>query len=428
MKIGVAGLWHLGNVYSLCLAEMGHEIVAYDANLTVIGDLRNQKLPVFEPGLDDLLEKANRKNNISYTNNPENLSNIDILFLTYDTPVDAEDIPDNDFVLEQFKTFANCISRETLIVITSQLPVGTCNVIREILNESNESDRVIVHPENLRLGKAIKTFFNADRIVFGTRSGNADETLNRIFEPLGVPIIWMHDKSAEMSKHALNAFLALSVTFMGEISEICEKTGADAHEVATSLKSDSRIGNRAYLSPGLGFAGGTLARDLSTLKHLQMQFRGDATVLNSIENSNKHNNQWIRRQINRINSGAHKKNICFWGISYTSNTSTLRRSAIYDEMLNLINQSYTVTFVEDVEIIDDIDSRIKEFYSIEESLSDIDILVISKQLDKIAENPNLSNENFPADLFVIDPFAFLAKKMPEMTRNEKYFYIGSPNK
>jgi UDPglucose 6-dehydrogenase len=428
MKIGVAGLWHLGNVYSLCLANMGHEIVAYDNNPDVISSLQNHDLPIFEPGLDALLESANLRKAITYTNDPFDLSDVEVLFLTYDTPVNSDDVPDNDFVLEQFKAFANSLNREAKIVLTSQLPVGTCDVIRKIIGEPDLTDRVIVHPENLRLGKSLDTFFKADRIIFGTRSGNVDKTLNEIFTPLGVPIIWIRDKSAEMSKHALNAFLALSVTFMGEISEICEASGADAHEVALSLMSDLRIGSRAYLSPGLGFAGGTLARDLNTLTKIQGNIRENISVLNSILHSNKYNNQWISRQIDKVSVGIHEKRICFWGISYTGNTSTLRRSAIYEEMLNLANQNYKISFVEDNEITDEVDSRIKKFDSLQESLFDTNILVISKRLRKFTEMTSLPNGFFSNNLYIIDPFSYIAKMTPDIAKNEKYLAIGSAQK
>jgi UDPglucose 6-dehydrogenase len=272
MKIGVAGLWHLGSVYSLCLAELGHEIIAYDDNEKTILNFKAGILPIFEPGLPELLNNNLIAAKIKFTHKVEDLASVEALLLTYDTPVDENDIANVEFVINQFEKIATNLKVSTKILIVSQLPVGTCERIRKILGEDLKSRRVVSHPENLRLGKSVDSFFKADRLVVGTFDAKPDAVILEIFSTLSEKIIWMHDKSAEITKHALNTFLAMCVTFMGEISEFCEVEHADAKEVEKALKADPRIGMGAYLTPGLGFAGGTLARDVQTLAERQKNF------------------------------------------------------------------------------------------------------------------------------------------------------------
>jgi UDPglucose 6-dehydrogenase len=227
-----------------------------------------------------------------------------------------------------------------------------------------------------------------------------------------------------VTKHALNAFLATSVTFMGELAEICEIVGADAKEVEIGLKSDPRIGTQAYLSPGLGFAGGTLARDVRKLSNLQSGIRAEPAIFTSLLISNRHNNDWISRSLSEIPLQIEGLRICFWGVSYTENTDTLRRSEIYQLMKKLSSDSAIVSYVENMQIKDDVDSGITCIQNLEESLKCIDVLVVSKKLISLSRNMEILKRLQDGNLWILDPSRILVNLSSNFAKSRKYLTVG----
>lgn len=424
MKIGVAGLWHLGVMYAVGFAELGHKVIAYDPNPEAIKGLNRGDLLVFEPGLREMLLRNIEAGNLDFTNQELEIENTDLLVLAYDTRVDNEDNADVDYVMSEFTRIAEKLQTGTHILICSQLPVGSSDLIEKILEKSGHQGNVIVQPENLRLGRAIDSFFKPERIVAGTTDAKPDPIIINAFNGIDAPIVWMSRRSAEVTKHALNAFLATSVTFMGELSEICELVGADAKEVETGLKSDPRIGTRAYLSPGLGFAGGTLARDVRKLSNLQNEIRDTPAIFSSLIDSNRHNNEWVSRTIDKITARKGGLKVCFWGVSYTDNIDTLRRSAIYELMQELASEGGTISFVEDLTIKDVIDSRIMCMKTLEESLSDIKILVVTKALRSHTKSAKVLEQLRMDDLWIIDPARILLEFDSSIGDSPRYLTVG----
>jgi len=260
MNVCVLGLWHQGSVTAACLAEMGHHVMGCDFDEAVIDALKQGHAPIAEPGLDELIQKHIEHKELNFTADLQTaLKNIDVLWVAYDTPVDDDDNADVEFVTTRIEQALKIVPENTLVIISSQLPVGTTT--RLMQNNERKNIYFAYSPENLRLGQAIQVFLQPDRFVVGVNDPLAKEKAHTLFYPLRCSIEWMSIASAEMTKHALNAFLAASVTFANEIAQLCEQLGADAKEVERGLKSDIRIGKRAYLSPGAAFAGGTLARD-----------------------------------------------------------------------------------------------------------------------------------------------------------------------
>ena len=424
MKIGVAGLWHLGVMYAVGLAELGHDVIAYDPNPISISDFKNGQLLVFEPGLQEMLVKNSENGNLNFTDQCIDFQEIELLVLAYDTPVDEEDNADVEFVIAEFERIIENLSSDVHILVSSQLPVGTCDVIRVILDKNGRNGRVMIQPENLRLGKALVSFFSPERIIVGTHNGQEDPVVIQLFKGIEAPIVWMHSKSAEVTKHALNSFLATSVTFMGELAEICETVGADAKEVEIGLKSDSRIGPNAYLSPGLGFAGGTLARDVRALSNLQMKIRVLPAIITSLLTSNRYNNDWISRALGKITSNKEALRICFWGVSYVENTDTLRRSEIYVLMRKLVEENAVVSYVENVPIKDGIDSRITCIDNMEKSLEAIDILVVTKKLTKFSDMREVVKLIQSEKLWVLDPSRILLAQNSAISKSPRYLTVG----
>ena len=327
MKIGVAGLWHLGSVYSACLASLKHEVVGYDPNGTTTSGLSQGKAPIFEPGLSELIEKGLKEKNLRFSSQPSDLLECDVVLLTFDTPVDAKGEADVPFVLEQAKKVFPSLKRGAVFLICSQVPVGSIlSLEKEMSRLHGRTDVTFCYsPENLRLGEAIKTFFGG-RFVVGTPDGRVNPSLEKMLQTADVPLEWMRVASAEMTKHALNAFLATSVVFINDIASLCEHFGADAREVERGLKTDVRIGPKAYLRPGSAYAGGTFARDIGFLTKLSKQAGLSGALFSAVDASNTEHRQWAQRKLEKTVGSLCGKKIALFGLTYKADTDTLRCS------------------------------------------------------------------------------------------------------
>lgn len=425
MKIGIAGIWHLGLVYSVCLSDLGHNVIGFDPDQVRIENLKKNITPIFEPGLNKILSKNLESRKLQFSANSDDLCDVDLFILAFDTPVDDNDNPNNNYVLEKFKNLVVKLNDNAVVMIISQLPVGTAKFMSQYLQSIGKFNPLIVQPENLRLGKAVDAFMDPGRIIIGTNDGKSNSLIESAFEGIRAELIWMHTSSAEMTKHSINAFLATSITFMAEIAEICEVTGADAQEVERGLKSESRIGPKAYLSPGLGFAGGTLARDVKTLVGLQSKIRNEASVIGSLLISNRHNNSWLQRQLEILTKDFIQPRVCFWGITYTENTSTLRRSEIYTLMCELEEKNFQISFVENQQIDDQIRTNFAHKKSLEDSLDNIDILVVSKKMHNLELNSNILSKLIEGKFAILDPSRNLLSLDAELIHQNKYFTVGA---
>ena len=323
----VIGLWHLGCVYSACLAKLGYKVAATDADQRVVENLRQSKVPVAEPGLDNLIREGIAEGNLSFVGDLENaVRTADFVVIAYDTPLDTEDRIDLSPVLDAVNRLRNAATHAT-IVVSSQVPIGTCERMVAMLSKGAEPLDLAYVPENLRLGRAIECFMNPDRIVIGSDSPSAIAKVRALFAPIHAKVIEMDLRSAEMSKHALNAFLGTAISFANEIGNICDLVGADGLKVAEALKSDSRIGSGLPLRPGLGFAGGTLARDLRILQNTGKERGCETTLVDSVLLVNENQNASIIGRLQQVIGKLEGKYIGVLGLTYKAGTGTLRRSA-----------------------------------------------------------------------------------------------------
>ena len=330
MKVCVMGLWHLGTVTAACLASGGHNVVGLDLDAATVTGLRAGRPPVFEPGLAELVNKGLAEGRLRFaTDVAPAVDGADVVWVAYDTPVDDEDRADVDYVVERASRLFPYLSSGTLVLISSQLPVGTTRRLEQAYAASGQHGSVsfAYSPENLRLGRAITAFTQPDRVVVGVRSAADQARVSALLEPFTDRIEWMSVESAEMTKHALNAFLATSVTFINEIAVLCEEVGADAKEVERGLKSEVRIGPRAYLSPGAAFAGGTLARDIAFLTQIGATHRIPTHLMRAVRQSNEAHKGWPRRKLQAALGDLAGRVIAVWGLTYKPGTDTLRRSS-----------------------------------------------------------------------------------------------------
>ena len=332
MNVTVLGLWHLGCVTAACCARH-FQVVGLDFDAANIARLNSGQAPLSEPGLNELLAAGLASKKLSFTTEAKTASaNADVLWLCYDTPVNENDESDVDFVLANLRRALPHLPKGALVLISAQLPVGTCRKLEAEFPQFYFA----YSPENLQLGKAIDAFEKAVRVVVGIRNDAKKPLLEKLFVPFTPQILFMRTESAEMVKHALNSFLALSITFINEVARLCEHVGADAKEVSVGLKSEPRIGPKAYLGPGGPFAGGTLARDVVTLTKLAAVENEKISVIPAIKQSNDLHRGWMLRRLQSRLGDLRGKTIAVLGLTYTTNTDTLRRSAAVELCRNLL--------------------------------------------------------------------------------------------
>jgi len=345
MKICVFGLWHLGLVISAGLAKLGYTVVGLDFNNEVIRNLQNTHAPVSEPGLNELIHDTLERKSLSFTHDPSvALPDADVLWITFDTPVDEQDNADISYIEKNFDKIAPFIHEGMKIIISSQVPVGFTRNLKKQFYKKHFGKKVYFaySPENLRLGKALKTFLEPDRIIIGIHPEEKEQFLP-VFTSISDRLEWMSIESAEMTKHAINAFLATSICFANEVATLCECTGANAKEVERGLKTEERIGPKAYLNPGNAFSGGTLARDVLFLQNIGKENLLPMHLINSVLESNDYHKKWIQRKCLETMGDLNGKHIAVLGLTYKPGTNTLRRSLSVELCRWLKDQGAEVT-------------------------------------------------------------------------------------
>lgn len=328
MKLAVFSLWHLGSVTAACAASVGISTVGIDLDRERIALLAAGEPPLYEPGLAELVRAGIASGSLTFSADVAAASDADIVWICHDTPVDAEDRADAEAVCRQIEMLFPQLKNGAVVLVSAQLPVGSVAGLEQSFTGQAKGRTVsfACSPENLRLGKAIEVFRNPGRIIVGVRDDRARLILDPLLRKFCQDLIWMSVESAEMVKHGLNSFLAMSVTFANELATLCERVGADASEVEKGLKSDPRIGPDAYVRPGPAFAGGTLARDVNFLRTLASEHRLTLPVIDGITASNRAHGQWAYRQLNRALQPLAGRTIGVLGLAYKPGTSALRRS------------------------------------------------------------------------------------------------------
>ncbi len=429
MKVCVQGLWHLGSVTATCLASVHHDVVGLDADKITIDSLNQGKAPIFEPGLDELIVKGITAGKLHFTTDrTEAVSKAEVLWVTFDTPVNDDDQADVEFVMNQIKGVLPLLADQTIVLVSSQMPVGSIRKLEEFALENLAGKQLsfACSPENLRLGKALDVFLKPDRIIVGIRTDDARYKLEKLLLPINERIEWMSVESAEMTKHAINAFLATSVTFANEIASICEMVGADAKEVERGLKSEQRIGNKAYLSPGGPFAGGTLARDIEFLGVASRAKQLMTPLLSSVRSSNDEHKQWVRRKLLENFGDMKGVRVAVWGLTYKPNTNTLRRSLAVELCDWLIEQGAIVHVHDPViqQFPEQWRGRLASHVKALDAVFEADVLVIGTEWPEFREAAKHLLSVVKPALIVIDANRHLLKVVA--TFGLKYISVGTP--
>jgi UDPglucose 6-dehydrogenase len=344
MRVCVLGLWHLGTVTAAGLAELGHQVIGVDFDAARVAALSAGVAPVFEPGLEELLRRGLSSGRLRFARPDEGLPAADIVWAAGDTPVDDEDEADADFVIAQIERVLPGMNADSVLLVSSQLPVGSIRRLEQAAaaRDATARLRVACCPENLRLGRAVSDFLHPDRLIVGVRCEADRQLLSGLLSPIARSIEWMSVESAEMTKHAINAFLATSIAFANEIAGICESVGADAADVERGLKSERRIGPGAYLSPGGAFSGGTLARDVALLGRTSLEHAVATPLLAAVLPSNNVHKHWARRKLCSHFGDLSRTTVAVWGLTYKPGTDTLRRSLAVELCDWLLGEAATV--------------------------------------------------------------------------------------
>jgi UDPglucose 6-dehydrogenase len=394
----------------------------------VISSLNEGKAPLFEPELNPLIAEGIQSGRLQFTSDMATAcKDAEVLWVTFDTPVDDDDLADINFVLNQIKSAVMLLSEGALVLVSSQLPVGSIDILENFAKERipNKNISFASSPENLRLGKALNVFLHPDRIIVGTRSNEDRIALETLLSPITEKIEWMSVESAEMTKQAINAFLATSVTFAHEIAAICELVGADAKEVERGLKSESRIGPKAYLSPGGPFAGGTLARDIEFLGKISQDRQLLTPLLSSVRLSNDAHKKWVQRKLVERFPDLSGIRVAVWGLTYKAGTDTLRRSLSVELVDWLLEHGAQVQVYDPAvkELPIHWANQVKKCVSAHENIEEIQVLVVGTEWpefkDAARRLPKFENSN----LLIIDANRHLQESLRETAI--AYLSVGS---
>ncbi len=348
MKIAVVGTGYVGLVTGTCFSETGNQVVCVDVNEEKINRLQNGIVPIYEPGLEVLFHRNVEEGRLKFTTNlAKGIEGAETIFLALPTPPGEDGSADLKYILQVAEDLGGILTSYAVIVDKSTVPVGTAEKVREMIakNATVEFD-VVSNPEFLREGVAVEDFMKPDRVVVGTTSERARKVMERLYAPLvrqGNPIIFMDERSAEMTKYAANAFLAMKITFMNEIANLCEKTGANVDHIRRGIGTDSRIGKR-FLFAGIGYGGSCFPKDVQALAKTSSDYEYDFRLLNAVMDVNKDQKRKLLAPLFEYFGGDLKeKTIAVWGLAFKPYTDDIREAPALENIRELLEAGAKVT-------------------------------------------------------------------------------------
>ena len=347
MKISVIGTGYVGLVSGTCFAETGNTVICVDIDESKVKRLSNKECTIYEPGLEALLERNVDEKRLSFTTDLKYaVANSDIIFLALPTPPGGDGAADLSYILGMADQLGHLIKDYKIIVDKSTVPVGTADKVREAIakNATVEFD-VVSNPEFLREGVAVDDFMKPDRVVIGTSSDRAIKVMERLYKPYvmsGNPLVFMDERSAELTKYAANSFLATKISFMNEIANLCNLTGANVDQVRRGMGSDDRIGKR-FLFAGIGYGGSCFPKDVQALEKTSKDYQYDFKILNAVMDVNARQKKIFFGDIKkRYNNNLKGKTVAIWGLAFKPNTDDIREAPALDIVSNLLAEGCTV--------------------------------------------------------------------------------------
>ncbi|SDE43507.1 UDP-glucose dehydrogenase family protein [Riemerella columbipharyngis] len=396
MKITIVGTGYVGLVTGTTLAELGNTVYCVDIDAEKVEGMKNGKVPIYEPNLEEMFLRNIQAGRLFFTTElKEAVSQSEVIFLALPTPPGEDGSADLSYVLAVAEQIGEIITDYKVIVNKSTVPVGTADKVREVISAKTDIPfDVVSNPEFLREGFAVKDSMNPARVIVGSTSEKAKNIMAKIYQPFtntGVPIIFMDEKSSELTKYASNSFLAVKITFMNEIANFCEKVGADVDKVRLGMGSDDRIGNR-FLFPGIGYGGSCFPKDVKALAKSGKQNGYNFEILEATEKVNKSQKIILVSAIEDYFGGDLKgKRIALWGLAFKANTDDIREASSLDNIKLLLEKGASVVAYDSVaeanvrKILGNKIDYAKDMYS---ALEGADALFIATEWPEF-KNPNL---------------------------------------
>lgn len=396
MQLAIIGTGYVGLVTGTCFAETGNNVVCIDINEEKINQLKNGKSPIYEPGLDVLLERNIKEKRLEFTTSLEQgIKDAQVIFLALPTPPGKDGAADLQFVLSVADQLSTLIKSYKVIVNKSTVPVGTAEKVTEVL--AQKLDRalfdVVSNPEFLREGVAVEDFLKPDRVVIGTSSERAKKLMDELYQPFvrqGNPIFFMDERSAEMTKYAANSYLAMRISFMNEMANLCEKVGANVDWVRVGMGSDSRIGKR-FLFPGVGYGGSCFPKDVKALAQTAREMDYDFQLVNTVMKVNDQQKTILGRKVKEyFGSDLSGRTFAIWGLAFKPETDDIREAPALELIDELVNAGAQLR-VFDPEAMNNVKAIFgdKIIYATDQydALSNTDALIIVTEWSEF-RNPN----------------------------------------
>lgn len=348
MNITIIGTGYVGLVTGTCLADMGNNVTCVDINEKKVQHMQSGKVPIYEPNLEELFHRNISANRLLFTTSlKEAIQDSTVIFLALPTPQGEDGSADLSYVKDVAHDLGKMITDYKIIVNKSTVPVGTSDTVKKIIeSETDVEFDVVSNPEFLREGYAVKDFMEPQRIIIGSKSEKAKKILSSLFKPYVTvkrPIIYMDERSSELTKYASNTFLATKITFMNEVANLCEKIGADVDMVRMGMGSDPRIGNK-FLFPGIGYGGSCFPKDVNALVKSSDDASYDFKILKSVLNINVKQKKSLVPKVSRyFDSKLTGKKMAIWGLAFKPNTDDIREAPALDVINELLLKGVNIS-------------------------------------------------------------------------------------
>ncbi len=385
MNISVIGTGYVGLVTGTCFAEMGNTVSCVDIDADKVKRMQNGEVPIYEPDLEFLFERNSKQNRLRFTTDMEaSVTDADIVFLALPTPPGDDGSADLSYILAVADQLGPMLKSYTVIVDKSTVPVGTAELVHRRIAKHVGADMfdVVSNPEFLREGVAVDDFMKPDRVVIGTSSERAADIMRRLYAPFvrqGNPIIVMDERSAEMTKYAANSYLAMRISYMNEIANLCERVGANVDQVRRGIGTDTRIGKR-FLFPGVGYGGSCFPKDVKALVKTSSEYEYDFRILDAVMRVNEiQKDTLVRKVAAHFNNDLKGKKIAMWGLSFKPETDDIREAPSLNTIKGLVQLGAEVAAY-DPEAMENVARECYENISFAkdpyEALNDADALLI----------------------------------------------------
>lgn len=382
MKIAVVGTGYVGLVTGTCLAEIGHTVTCIDIDQVKVNKMRTGQSPIYEPGLDELMIKNIREKRLFFTvDHNKGFEGVDVIYIAVGTPEKEDGSANLSFVEQVAINIATNIKNDAIVVTKSTVPVGTNDWIKEVIGTNlvnNVKVDIVSNPEFLREGSAIYDSFNGDRIVVGADNEETANIIEEINRPFGIPVFKTDIRSAEMIKYAANAFLATKISFINEISNICEKLGANVEDVANGMGQDNRIGSQ-FLNAGIGYGGSCFPKDTKALVQIAGNVEYDFELLKGVIKVNQKQQEILLTKLTERFDSLKGKKVAVLGLAFKPNTDDMREAASIVVTKHLINRGADVVAYDPIAIDNArriLDSKVQYATNTVEAIKDADVVLI----------------------------------------------------